>query len=275
MVPIWNFDPVKRSHHLLSGLPRRVLQSAGILILLLATGTGCDRLSRMPVPQGVAPEASYDRSRGLWNYTFPDGTVKTWYGDGKLAILGQKDQSGRTGQWESYAPGDRQVVTMRGEYQNDWRVGTWEFFDDAGVLYLTVDYALEPRRTFGFISTRDYGNENGPYIRYFPDGRVEEKGNFYSGYYEGAVIRYHKSGHMALQGQYSRDNRVGTWKIFYSDGTLEREENYQDGVLVGRLETHYPDGSLYYSALNRKGEGPTDVKLLENPDFNRAGHRGE
>ncbi|MBE7438627.1 MAG: hypothetical protein HS115_09265 [Spirochaetales bacterium] len=160
---------------------------------------------------------------------------------------------------------DGKTVTTSGEYRNDWRYGRWEFRDAQGAIVQTMEYRPEPRRTFGFLITTDYGNENGPYRRYFPDGSLEEEGQFISGYYEGRLKRYHRNGKLALEGTLHRDEPVGLWKSYYASGTLYREMHYQDGKLQGALRVYDPDGRLKYSTEYSAGQKIGPDELIQNP----------
>lgn len=225
----------------------------------------CDRLSQPPRPAQVPEGAVRNRDINLWMYRAPDDAFQMYYATGKLARSGRM-QSGknlRTGDWQSFAA-DGERVTSDGAYLNDWRDGLWRYFDDQEQLYLTVEYKPEPKRFFGFLNVTDYGNENGPFERYFPDGTLEERGIFWSGYYHGPIVRYHRNGNKAFEGRYEKDNPVGLWRYYYPEGNLEREESYRDGRLHGTLRNYYSDGSLYHETTFEEGQevGPKRVYPL-------------
>jgi antitoxin component YwqK of YwqJK toxin-antitoxin module len=215
---------------------------------------------KVPPPEGVPESAEYDHTRGLWNDLHDNGVNRVFYADGDLAARGKKAKSKRIGIWKTYTPGG--VVASQGEFKNDWRDGFWSFFDDRGDLYLKLRYTDGPKRSFGFLVTTNYGNENGPYTRYFPGGRLEESGEYYSGYYEGPVVRYFPDGNTALKGQYSRDKKDGLWKYYYPGGRLMKEEHYKKGILNGPVRVYHADGRLYHESLYIDGER-ADVKIKD------------
>ncbi len=226
----------------------------GLLILAASLASlSCKRFTTPPVPPGVPEEATLNRKASVWEYRAPDGSYGMYYADGSVAARGQYKGGARTGVWKTFLPGGETVAT-RGHYRGDWRDGTWIFNDDEGKLYLSVEYALEPKREFIFLVTHDYGNENGPYERYFPDGSLEERGSFRAGYMEGPLVRYHSNGKQAVVGQYKKDKKVGVWRYYYPEGNLEREESYQEGVLEGVLRSYYPDGTLYQESRYSGGK---------------------
>ncbi|MCB1309144.1 MAG: hypothetical protein KDK30_13220, partial [Leptospiraceae bacterium] len=137
----------------------------------------------------------------------------------------------------------------------------WEHYDTEGALYLTIEYKPEPRRTFLLLEVKDYGNENGAYRRYYPDGSLEEEGYFWSGYFDGPVRRWHANGKPAMEGRYDQDNKTGTWKYYYPDGTLDHVEQYSNGKLNGVQRNYYPDGSPYHVSTFVDGQlsGPPEI----------------
>ncbi|MCE9596351.1 MAG: hypothetical protein K8S54_00135 [Spirochaetia bacterium] len=221
---------------------------AACLLAVLA----CQRLKEPPRPASIPAEADRDRRTGLWSLKTAQESV-TYYSDGSLYSKGPVGPLGeRTGHWAYYSPGAKQTLSQ-GEFVRDWRDGIWNFYDEKGRLYLSMTYAQEPKRDFIFLVTHDYGNENGTYRRYYPDGRLEEEGGFKAGYYEGPVTRYHPNGRPLLRGQYQKDTVVGRWLYYYPDGTLLREENYVNGALDGKLRSFYPDGRVYVESNYKDG----------------------
>ena len=222
-----------------------------------------ERLHHPPAPEGVDPEAVRDR-HGIWELKSDEGPYRRWYPDGKLARTGQYVKSQRQGTFRNYAL-DGKTVTSEGEYLDNWRDGTWNFYDSEGRLYLTIRYAAEPKRVFALFKTQDYGNENGSYERYYPDGSIEEQGEFYSGFYHGPIKRYHRNGRLALEGRFEKDKQVGVWRSFYPGGGPEREENYAAGELDGVLRVYYEAGGLYYSTRYENGKEVGPARIFPPP----------
>lgn len=223
----------------------------GIACLLLFAS--CDlkqRLRDKPRPLSVPAAAIRDRHSGLWIETTPDFT-RTYFPEGKLASQGPMRLGMREGAWKTFSP--EGVVISEGRFLNDFRDGVWEYKDDQGQVYLTMTYASHPKRDLIALLTHDYGNENGPYKRYYPDGKLEEEGSFHAGYFDGPITRYHPNGRVLLRGQYQQDLMTGRWTYYYTDGKLLREETYAAGQLDGELRAFYPDGRLYMEAAYKAG----------------------
>lgn len=222
-------------------------------LLVLSLALACqERLHHPPAPPGIPPEATRDRY-GIWERRPGNGEYRRWYPDGKLARTGTFKDGGRHGTFRNYAL-DGETLIAKGDYRDNWRDGVWNFYDSQGRLYLTIRYAPQPRREFLFLKTQDYGNENGPYERYYPDGTLEEQGEFWSGYYHGPIRRYHRDGTRALIGRFEKDKKVGLWRTFYPNGEPEREETFADDKLDGPLRVYYEDGRLYYETLYAQGK---------------------
>ncbi len=238
----------------------RTSTTAIIILTALALSHCDDRINHPPKPEGVPEDAVRDRMTGLWQHAAPDTGFRLFYDNGNVAAQGGLAGAFRNGEFRMYMD-DGERITSEGVYVQNWRDGTWKYYDGRGRLYLTVDYALEPRRFFGLIATTDYGNENGEYRRYYPDGSLEERGEFYSGYQHGPVVRYHPNGNKAYEGRYELDQPAGQWRYYYPDGTLEREERYTKGALDGPLRNYHADGSLYHETRYANGQevGPKKI----------------
>ncbi|MBX7057219.1 MAG: hypothetical protein K1X75_04090 [Leptospirales bacterium] len=228
-----------------------------LLLSIAASFFGCnpaDLARRLHVParpRSVPESATLDRTRMIWTDVSAEGEVKVFFYGGELASRGQLIDGKAEGEWESFLRNGR--VAARGRYRNGLRDGVWQYLDDQGRLYLTVEYRSAPRRLFGMLATTEYGNENGPYRRYFPDGKVEEEGQYWSGYYHGPVRRFHRNGRPAITGAYAKDQPTGEWRFYFPDGRLERVEHYQNGKLEGALQNYFPDGRLYHETTYRHG----------------------
>ena len=223
------------------------------VLLFLFIFTSCERLFQPPRPPGVPEGARRDRRMGVWNYLSPAGEYRRFYSDGKTAIQGRIIKNMRQGLWRFYSI-DGKTLVAEGKCLNNLRDGVWRFHDDRGRLYMTKTYRPTPVRNFGLVYTIDYGNENGPYERYFEDGRLEERGFYRGGYYEGNLRRYYRNGKPAVEGRYKKDLKAGVWRYYYPEGGLERTEEYRAGLLWGNLKNYRPDGSLRQIAVFHRGK---------------------
>ncbi len=231
--------------------PLLAIFTSSLLLWSLSVPASCRRLRETPRPSGVPAGAQLDRKTGLWTHQ-TQTAFQQYFAEGGLSAEGALRQGRREGPWRAWSMDGRTVITT-GRYLAGRRDGTWRHFDDEGRLYLLIHYARAPVRDFGFFSHPDYGNENGPYERYFPDGSLEERGTFRGGYYEGEMVRYHRNGRVAVRGTFRKDLMEGTWSYYYPEGSLERTETYVEGRLGGLLSNYHPDGSVYQKALYERG----------------------
>lgn len=230
---------------------------AGIVLI-----SACSRLNRPQPPENVPDSAEYDRRAQLWSYEQEDGHYYQYYDDGSLAAEGFRNPNGsRSGPYAFYLRDG--TLTTEGEYYRNRRDGIWKHYDDDGNLYLTIEYQPEPVHPILALITSDYGNENGPYVRYYPDGSVEEEGHYVGGERHGSRRRYYRNGNLMIRGQFSEDEKDGRWLYYDRSGRLEREENFTAGKLHGVLR-NFKNGKLYFETFyeNDVEKGPRSLPLL-------------
>lgn len=226
----------------------------------IVTVVSCDRWNRPKRPDLVHESADYDRKRGLWHQTV-DGINTVYYEDGSIAWTGKMINGLKTGLWRWYAP-DGGPLTTEGMYQANRRIGLWKHYDDSGRLYMTLEYKLEPFDPFLTMLHSDYGNENGPFYRYYPDGQTEMEGRYLAGKEQGPVKAYHRNGKLMMTGQYEQGAKTGTFRYYRDSGTLRREENYSEGLLHGPYRNYHSDGSLHSETFYEKGKETGPGRIL-------------
>ena len=227
----------------------------------------CRRLKSSPPPPGlVAQEGErldYIRAEKQWVRQEANGKFTRFFLNGVPSIRGFKNAQGRYGDWVFYSR-DGKKITSRGKFTNNIKDGVWEYFDEEGRLYMRVRYKLAPLNKNLFYMNHNFGSENGPYERYYPDGSLEEKGNFLAGEFDGPLVRYTPRGRISEKGQFKANKRVGLWQYYYPEGKLEREESFKKGKLHGELINYRPDGEVYQRALYVEG------KLVSTSLFKRS-----
>lgn len=114
------------------------------------------------------------------------------------------------------------------------------------------------------------GKKQGPWIKKYPDGKIQYEGTFkddkptglFRRYSEEGILQselnynpaedkayaifYHPDGKKAGEGTYIARKKEGLWKFYAStgEGYLISEEYYQLDVRSGVTQRYYPDGSL-------------------------------
>lgn len=237
-----------------SGVPWSVL-SLTLLIAMILFSTGCDRLVLPPLPDGIPEGASYDRRNRLW-IVRSNNRELAFYANGKPAYTVELKDGRREGAYTSYAP-DGITITTSGEYRNGRRNGIWVHRDDSGRLYVKIGYSAEPSDPVLTAVSGETGNENGPFERYYPDGKIELTGKYRAGRFDGLFRRYGRSGRIEYEGRYSKGQKEGLWRIYDRSGALLREEHYHGGELEGSFRIFRSNHIVFETVYNEGREvGP-------------------
>ncbi|MEN9700570.1 MAG: hypothetical protein RLZZ301_1768 [Bacteroidota bacterium] len=104
--------------------------------------------------------------------------------------------------------------------------------DEDGYTYLMVPIGKETQYDLDgkvhhvqfhrFVSDGSYEHRSlqGPYIEYYPSGKVRAKGVYQEGQLTGVYQTFFESGRMQSEGFYDHDVSVGTWKSWHLNGEL-------------------------------------------------------
>jgi antitoxin component YwqK of YwqJK toxin-antitoxin module len=195
-------------------------------------------------PEGVPEDAVYNRKLNLYTHKI-DGYEYRWFENGKLIAKVKLNEVGlNEGPIETYDY-NTGVVISRGTYKMSEKSGKWEWAFSDGKPYYEMNFSPGVRKRKFWYPTIEWGNENGPYFRYFPNGRVSEKGMYDGGNRSGDWVKYYPDTKIESKGSYAEDLKVGEWFYYYPDGRKESMEKYNDkGELIFR-QTYYPNGSLW------------------------------
>ncbi|ATB49113.1 toxin-antitoxin system YwqK family antitoxin [Corallococcus macrosporus] len=124
----------------------------------------------------------------------PAGTVQTGTKTEGLMCSRVDSKHGRSsaqGPYVAYHPNGK--LAVRGQFENGLKVGTWTFFDEAGVLESTSEF-------------KD-GGWHGQRVRYFPNGKPQRIEEYREGRKNGLVKEFAQDGRVLSQVQYE-NNRV-------------------------------------------------------------------
>ncbi len=166
------------------------------------------------------------------------------------------------------------------------------------ILFLTSTLAAKLTSKSGLNGTYRYFYRDNKEIAkwtYSNDGRVEKKGESFSG----AFKEYDKSGKilseinyengieqgpykfyyynrpgMMEEGSYKTGMKEGKYKIYYDNGAIYEEGSYKKGLLDGTVNTYYKNGKLFsvfemkYGAMQGKAKKfYPDGTLKEEAEF--------
>ncbi|GBF50697.1 MORN repeat protein [Leptospira ryugenii] len=212
-----------------------------VFILLLFI---CNCLGSNSRPKSVPIEAKYNRKLNLYILQ-KDGFEYSWYENGNLIAKTQLNEYGMyNGLAERYDYNSGLLIT-KGAYTLSEKSGQWVWKYSDGKPYYEMNFSPGVRKRKFWYPTLEWGNENGQYVRYFPNGRVSEKGSYDGGNRSGDWVKYYPDTKIESKGTYFEDYKVGDWFYYYPDGRKEAIEVYSPkGDLLQRI-TYYPNGSVW------------------------------
>lgn len=194
-------------------------------------------------PDTVPEDATYNRKTNLYSVTVNQVQYQ-YYQDGKLYSKCHINESHqRHGLCESFLHSTGKRISW-GKFEKGQRDGEWVWTFEDGSPYVVQDFTYGKKKSF-WIPVEEWGNDDGKYVRYYFDGKVEEKGSYDSGIKTGTWMKYFPDQKLEYRGRYQNGSKVGSWQYFYPSGIQEAEEKYtSEGKLLSRI-TYYPNGNLW------------------------------
>ncbi len=139
------------------------------------------------------------------------------------------------------------VAMASGKYVNQQKDSIWWYFNDLKEVVRKENYIkgkLEGKVIKYFTDNKGAatvpileeinfvnGIEQGAWVRYYRDGKIQVKGNYKNGKEEGQCTWNYPSGKTEVIGFYKEGKKNGWWRIYEPDGTTEREKKfYLSGV---------------------------------------------
>ncbi len=197
-------------------------------IFLLFFFLYCYRLEIPEKPQNVYKEASYNKKLKIWEYRTTTEEI-LWNTEGKMIHKAYRKNDLYEGEYISFF--ENGVISEKGIYKEGYRIGKWFFYFPNGNLYLEIEYNQQMVDSNLFTLNSSIGNEMGTYIRYYPDGRIEEEGFYFAGKLHLKRIRYYSDGSINFIGYYNLGKKENRWKFYYKK-KLIREEIYKNDQLI-------------------------------------------
>lgn len=168
----------------------------------------------------------------FWYYT---GPVRDYYLTDTIQMEGEYSAIGyKEGHFSFYYPSGKMVAS--GNYSNNMRTGSWEFYHPNGMLHYRIIY-------------------NGDDVNFAVMDNIDSSGNVLAkdgtGTFKMRLKDYYYANNYNLTGEFLNGNRHGTWK-FDRPGATEKEgsmyiEEYSNGefkkgkqfnALIGGYETY-------------------------------------
>ncbi|MGI4870958.1 MAG: toxin-antitoxin system YwqK family antitoxin [Janthinobacterium lividum] len=120
---------------------------------------------------------------------------------------------------------------------------------------------FHPHEIFQAIVTRDTVMQ-GPYKRFYPNGRLEAQTRYADGKRDSAYVEFHANGKRRLEATYQAGIRQGPFKTYYDGGRVAQEGSFADDEPNGLLTTYFPTGEIKLQTTLTKGQPTGTTKEL-------------
>ena len=148
----------------------------------------------------------------------PDGTVKEYYGNGKLKAEWNYKNSKLEGINKEYYENGK--LKAEWNYKNSKLEGIGKEYHENGKLKAEWNYKN--------------GKLEGISTQYHMGGAILAKRNFKDGKPEGITKMYQESGELLAELNYKSGIMDGTSKVYYKNGKLRSTETYENGQVLNR-----------------------------------------
>lgn len=232
---------------------KKILTPVTLLITLIVLSAivlepckgSSDRASSIP------SDADYNKKTNVYK-KITNGVMREWYENGNLVSISEVNEygilNGRTDRFD-YLTG---VLYSYGNFQMGERAGKWIWGYSDGRNYMEINFVPGNRKRQLWIPVVDIGNETGQYVRYFRNGRINEKGFYDGGNKEGDWVKYYPDTKIESKGSFLKDKKTGEWFYYYPTGAKEAMELYSnEGILLKRI-TFYPNGKIWCETIGNQ-----------------------
>ena len=103
---------------------------------------------------------------------------------------------------------------------------------------------------------------NGPYKRFYPNGRLEAQTRYTDGKRDSLYVEFHANRARRLEATYVAGVRQGPFKTYYPDGKVAQVGTFLDDEPSGPLTTYYPTGEIKLQTTLVKGQPTGAVREL-------------
>lgn len=140
-----------------------------------------------------------------------------------------------------------------GNYAVSRKVGLWKKY------YPNTDNTIQSEITYS------RGRPNGPYVVYYANGEIEEKGVWARNKNTGTFERNYEDGKPQQRFEFTNDGkRDGIQEYYHPNGKLAVKVNIKEGKESGVMERYWPSGELKMRANFVNGElDESSVKYFE------------
>ena len=104
------------------------------------------------------------------------------------------------------------------------------------------------------------GKLKGPYVSYYLDGQLKNKGDYKNGKPEGTWVFYHDNGQLKNKGAYKNGKQEGTWVAYHDNGQLSSKGDWKNGKQEGTWVAYWNNGTVNnaFTGTYKNGEKISD-----------------
>jgi len=88
------------------------------------------------------------------------------------------------------------------------------------------------------------GKSDGPWVWYYENGQLNQKGTYKDGKNDGPWFFYFGNGKLSWKGTFKDDELDGPWVSYWDNGQLQRKGTYKDGKMDGPWVGYNKDGTV-------------------------------
>ncbi len=210
-------------------------------------------------------EFANDLACGAWTGYHPDG---------ELSYQGAMENDQRTGLWEFYHTNGK-IKEIIHYNENGEKNGENKNFNENGTLNSVIEYnhdkiiglayldylgntLFEAHNEMGNMEYQNYypsgelfaegafknGKLNCPYLSYYKNGIVRQKGTMVDDNFHGEYEEYYPTGQLYIRCNYENGIKEGFYQQFYKNGTVSHEGYYVNDLQEQLWRSYFPDGAL-------------------------------
>ncbi len=175
------------------------------------------------------------RYEGQFRDNRPYGTFRYYYKTGELQTENQFSEDGIIAESKMYYRNGS--LFAEGKYVNQQKDGLWLYYSEPDHKLIAREQYKDGEmhgenltyyaETGEILESTHYeeGMKNGPYKKYFPDGKLMTEGKYLNDQLNGLFISYYPNGQVQVRGTYRMGRQTGNWEYFdESGGILTRED---------------------------------------------------
>lgn len=153
-----------------------------------------------------------------------------------------------------------------GPYKNNIPVGLHRFYKEGKIVNSVIYDNNGKKMSEGIVNEK--GERVGTWKNFYPDGKLQSEGNYFSNSRNGQWKFYYPNGSVEQIGSYRNGRESGQWNWYYPNGTLHREENYFNGKRDGPYVEYDENGKIIAQGqfLDGEKDGQWEIEVGDHKE---------